>query len=140
MAPAPRSPMPSLQGHRKGWLSMTWDMPPFGQTVRTLREDAGKTMGDLARALDVSVTYVSDIERGQRPPPSAETVDAIAKFLGVDSLGLHRLAGEARGVFHIRTESLPNAARWFFAEITSGKTYPDEFWGELSKLAAGYQR
>lgn len=37
-----------------------------GATMRTAREKANVSMGQMARELGLSVTYVSDLERGYR--------------------------------------------------------------------------
>jgi transcriptional regulator with XRE-family HTH domain len=54
----------------------------LGERVRALRQDRGLTQESLARSLDLSVAYVSLIERGGRNPPFT-TVVAIAGALGV---------------------------------------------------------
>ncbi len=54
----------------------------LGERVRTLRRTRGLTQESLAEALDLSVAYVSLIERGGRNPPYT-TVVAIARALGV---------------------------------------------------------
>ena len=37
-----------------------------GQSIRTLREALGLSMGDMARRLQVSTVWVSDVERSKR--------------------------------------------------------------------------
>lgn len=54
----------------------------FGGRVQRYRKEAGRTQAELAEKLDLSVAYVSLIERGGRNPPYT-TVIAIAKALGV---------------------------------------------------------
>ena len=54
----------------------------LGDRVREQRRTRGLTQEDLAEALDLSVAYVSLIERGGRNPPYT-TVVAIARALGV---------------------------------------------------------
>ncbi len=54
----------------------------LGERVRTIRHERGLTQEALAESLDLSVAYVSLIERGGRNPPFT-TVVAIAKALGV---------------------------------------------------------
>ncbi len=53
----------------------------LGLRVRTLRRARGLTQESLAEVLDLSVAYVSLIERGGRNPPYT-TVVAIAHALG----------------------------------------------------------
>ena len=54
----------------------------LGENVRARRRERGLTQEALAEALDLSVAYVSLIERGGRNPPYT-TVVAVAKALGV---------------------------------------------------------
>ena len=54
----------------------------LGERVRALRHERGLTQEALAGSLDLSVAYVSLIERGGRNPPYT-TVVAIALALGV---------------------------------------------------------
>jgi transcriptional regulator with XRE-family HTH domain len=54
----------------------------LGARVRDIRHDKGLTQEALADSLDLSVAYVSLIERGGRNPPYT-TVVAIAHALGV---------------------------------------------------------
>src|SRR5689334_23514192 len=54
----------------------------LGENVRVARHERGLTQADLAESLDLSVAYVSLIERGGRNSPYT-TVIAIAQALGV---------------------------------------------------------
>ena len=54
----------------------------LGERVREHRRAKGLTQESLAQALDLSVAYVSLIERGGRNPPYT-TVMAIARALAV---------------------------------------------------------
>lgn len=54
----------------------------LGEKVRTYRRERGLTQEELAESLDLSVAYVSLIERGGRNPPYT-TVVAIAHALGI---------------------------------------------------------
>jgi hypothetical protein len=42
------------------------DEKKFGQSLRTLREDAGISLREMARQLDLSAGYLSDCELGHR--------------------------------------------------------------------------
>jgi XRE family aerobic/anaerobic benzoate catabolism transcriptional regulator len=61
--------------------------------VRQLREQPGLTQADLAEATELTPQYVSQIERGLKAP-SLETLDALARALGVTAAELMTL-GEA---------------------------------------------
>ena len=58
------------------------DLRRLGERIREHRRTKGLTQESLAQALDLSVAYVSLIERGGRNPPYT-TVVAIAHALGV---------------------------------------------------------
>jgi transcriptional regulator with XRE-family HTH domain len=58
------------------------ELRKLGDRVREQRRHRGLTQEALAEALDLSVAYVSLIERGGRNPPYT-TVVAIARALGV---------------------------------------------------------
>jgi transcriptional regulator with XRE-family HTH domain len=58
------------------------DLRRLGERIREQRRAKGMTQENLAQELDLSVAYVSLIERGGRNPPYT-TVLAIARALSV---------------------------------------------------------
>ena len=70
----------------------------FGDALRKTRHDAEKTLGDVAKLLDVSVVYVSDVERGNRRPFNNERILKIAKFVKADPAPLIAAANVERGI------------------------------------------
>jgi len=79
-------------------------MMNFGKLLRSLREAAGISMGALARHLEVSVTYLSDVERGTRAPLTSERIEKAANLLNLPPAKVRELdaaAGEARGYFEL---------------------------------------
>lgn len=69
----------------------------FGERIRRLRK--GKlgsgptfTLREFARAVEVSPTFISKMERGHFNPPSPETIKKMASVLHVDSDELLALA------------------------------------------------
>jgi HTH-type transcriptional regulator, competence development regulator len=71
----------------------------FGKRVRELREAKKRTdpefsLRRFAQAVGVSATFLSRMENGDAPPPSAEKVIRIAKLLGEDGDELLALAGK----------------------------------------------
>ena len=71
-----------------------------GQELRDERQDAGRTLADVAEQAGVSTQYLSEIERG-RKEPSSEVLQAVAGALGlrlVDLTGrVARRLTEVRG-------------------------------------------
>jgi transcriptional regulator with XRE-family HTH domain len=65
--------------------------------------------------LGVSPTYVSQIERGELPPPAEDKVKAMAKFLGQDADELLLLAGrmpaDLSGIVQRRPKEMPSLLR-----------------------------
>lgn len=57
---------------------------PFGPRLRSLREEAGLSVPDLAKRCGMARTYVHDLESGRRKP-TWETVQQIAEALGIST-------------------------------------------------------
>jgi transcriptional regulator with XRE-family HTH domain len=81
----------------------------FGKLMRESRTNAGKSMGETARELNVSVSYVSDVERAARAPLVKEKILVAARFFGVDPDLLLRAAAESRGTFELDANVNPKA-------------------------------
>jgi transcriptional regulator with XRE-family HTH domain len=59
----------------------------FGRNVRRVRKERGLSQEVLADEVGLAVTYVGQIERGQRNP-TLDVVERFAEVLGVNSLVL----------------------------------------------------
>jgi len=72
----------------------------FGKLVRNARERRDMTLTELARQVDVSIAYLSRIERDRENPPPDRLVTALAKALDLapDNLfaAAHRLPPDMR--------------------------------------------
>ncbi len=71
----------------------------FGDFIRQRREekratDPGYSLRRVAAAIGVEPSYLSKVERGEQPPPSEETILALARELDVDPDVLLALAGK----------------------------------------------
>jgi len=75
----------------------------FGELHRWLRKQAGLTMGDVARVLDVSVSFVSDVERDNRAPFTKDKIMTISEHLDADPTVLLSAAAKSRGSFELDT-------------------------------------
>jgi len=71
----------------------------YGEYLREERKKKRKTLGDIARALEVSVTCVSDIERAKRCPFSDTQNEIIARILQIPVEELKLRAAESLGAF-----------------------------------------
>lgn len=71
----------------------------LGAVLRTHREHQGRTLRDVAGAAQVSVPYLSEVERG-RKEPSSEVLAAVCRALGMRLVDLvadvHQLLDRAR--------------------------------------------
>jgi len=68
---------------------------PFGERVRTLRNERGVTQADMAAALGVSPAYLSALEHGRRGRPTWVLVQRVIGYLNViwdEAEELQRLA------------------------------------------------
>lgn len=75
------------QKHKNSKDPRREDLRRLGQRIRDHRKHRGLTQENLAESLELSVAYVSLIERGGRNPPYT-TVVAIARALGVPAARL----------------------------------------------------
>ena len=64
-----------------------------GEVLRRRRQDQGRTLAEVAREANVSVPYLSEVERG-RKEPSSEILAAVCDSLHFD---LADLLAEVRG-------------------------------------------
>lgn len=65
----------------------------FGERLKQIRKFHNKSQREVAKAAGIDHTYLSKIENGALPPPSAKTLRKIFEFLGEESLALYREAG-----------------------------------------------
>ena len=55
----------------------------FGHTLRMLRTTAGISLRTLAKKIDVSPAYLSQVELGKLPPPTHNRITTIAETIGI---------------------------------------------------------
>lgn len=100
-------------------------MTPFGIKLRLLREERNISMASMAKHLQVSPAYLSQLETGKKGFPSTVMVDHICAMLGLiwdDAEELKRLAQLSKARVVIDTSSLgPEATRAanLFADVMS---------------------
>lgn len=76
----------------------------FGRKLRECREEAKVSQVTLARALDVSTAYMSQVESGISGPMSRERIYEVAGVLHLDregTAGLFEAAAQTSGEFKI---------------------------------------
>jgi transcriptional regulator with XRE-family HTH domain len=57
---------------------------PFGPTIERLMTETGTTYRALADKTDLSAGYLNHLVHGNRPVPSSDVMERLAKALGVD--------------------------------------------------------
>ena len=77
----------------------------YGRLLRSDRKNAKKTMADVAAALGVTVTYVSDVERGKRAPWNQKKVIAAARVVAANPSSHLAAAAGSRGQFTLSAQS-----------------------------------
>jgi transcriptional regulator with XRE-family HTH domain len=88
-------------------------MTPFGLRLRSLRQDRGVTLAQMAEALNVSSAYLSALEHGKRGRPSWYLVQRIIAYFNViwdDAEQLVELARISHPRIAIDTAGLSPAA------------------------------
>jgi transcriptional regulator with XRE-family HTH domain len=65
------------------------------ENLRAVRAKRELSQQEVAQKAKISVSYVSMLERGERTPP-LETLEILAKALGVPPLGLLQSTGSKR--------------------------------------------
>ena len=114
---------------------MEGDRMTFGALFRETRERAGKSMGDIARHLKVTVPFVSDVERGRRGPFTTEKVIAASNLLGVAPDRLLQAAAKDRKTIELSAAG----ARPKMLQVGAGlmrhwKTLTDKQLEEIEKV------
>lgn len=78
------------------------DAEKLGDTLRTLRELAGKSLKAVAEPAGISAAYLQKLEKGQVTSPSPHVLHRLADQLDAAYIDLMRLAGyvvpESKGV------------------------------------------
>lgn len=88
----------------------------FGERVRSLRESRQWTQRELARRLDVSMSYISKVENERLhfgDYPSAKFIHRLAKILRSDEDELLLLADKVPEAIRRRIQQRPDAFRRF---------------------------
>jgi transcriptional regulator with XRE-family HTH domain len=106
----------------------------LGETIRSLREEADISLRELAKKIDVSAPFLSDVELGRRFP-SDETLAALAAALRVPVEDLKKFDHrESVADFKRILETNPAlgmAFRTAVTDVKAGKITPEELTRKL---------
>ncbi|MEY3596649.1 MAG: hypothetical protein RL543_602 [Pseudomonadota bacterium] len=88
-------------------------MTPFGERLRTLREERGILLKDMAADLGVSATYLSALEHGRRSKPNWSFVQRVIHYFNIiwdEADELQRLADLSNPRIVVETAGLSQKA------------------------------
>jgi len=116
---------------------MTKPQQEFGQFIRDNREKMNITLRQLARDVDVSPTYLSQIEQGNFAPPSEEKIRLLAKKLKLDEDQLLAMANKIPSDLKPIFTDQPKPVADF---LRTAKGLSNEDWEKLRKQAEKLQK
>ena len=105
----------------------------FGELLRSIRMDAEVGLRELARFINKSPGYLSDVENGRVPPPSEEMILTIAQTLQVDKNELLLAASKVDPELSGYVVEQPQAAD--FLRLAKDQGFDNGDWERLTQLA-----
>ena len=108
-------------------------MKPFGEILRDVRIEAGLGLRELARLVDKSQGYLSNIENGRVAPPSEEAIMDMARALKVEPQRLLVAARKVDPELSDYVADTPEAAD--FLRIAKKKKFKKEDWLRQTQYA-----
>ena len=105
----------------------------FGKKLRELRVNSDIGLRELARLIDKSPGYLSDVERDHVPPPSEDVILKIAEAMTADKKELLALAQKMDPEISNYVAREPEAAD--FLRMAKQKEFDSDDWEKLSQLA-----
>jgi transcriptional regulator with XRE-family HTH domain len=105
----------------------------FGKKLRDLRVQSDVGLRELARLIDKSPGYLSDVEQDHVPPPSEDVLLKIAAALNVDKTQLLTAAQKMDPEISRYVAQKPEAAD--FLRMAKEKDFGRDDWETLTKLA-----
>ena len=88
----------------------------FGRHVRRIREERGLTITEVARRVDISIAYLSRIERERENPPPDKLMKALARALDLPADDLFAAARRLPPDLRPRTDDVIAVYRRQYAD------------------------
>jgi transcriptional regulator with XRE-family HTH domain len=110
----------------------------FGELIRKSRRANDKSLQEVADALGVTAVYVSEVERGKRPPFVTSRLPALAEFLSMDFHVLLRAAWAEKKMIDFDPSSSDKQLEALFALSRGG--YSETELDKILEIAAGKQK
>lgn len=99
----------------------------FGEIIRKKRIEQGKTLREVAAALEIKISRLSDVEHGRKRPLNPTLVHKIADFLELDAEGLMKMSLRDRDSIEVPTsKSDKTFNRLAFAMARSDEMFDDD--------------
>ena len=105
----------------------------FGETLRRIRIDEGVGLRELARHINKSPGYLSDVENGHVPPPSEALILDIARALEVDKKELLVAARKVDPEVSNYVAQKPEVAD--FLRMAQDQEFEQDDWERITQLA-----
>lgn len=105
----------------------------FGETLRRIRTDEGVGLRELARQINKSPGYLSDMENAHVPPPSEDLILNIAAALKVDKKGLLLAARKVDPEVSNYVAQKPEVAD--FLRMARDQEFEKDDWERITQLA-----
>ena len=107
----------------------------FGKTLKKERLAAGKSMGQVARAIGTTVAFISRVENGKAPPLSRERILQVAAILRRDPQALLAQLVKHRQAFEV--PMLPNSPKARRLAIALMRATPEWTDDDFERAIAG---
>jgi transcriptional regulator with XRE-family HTH domain len=105
----------------------------FGQILRKRRIDSGLGLRELARLINKSPGYLSDVEKGHVPPPSEAVILDIAAALAIEKKDLLVAARKVDPEVSDYVAQKPEVAD--FLRMARDEEFEQEDWERITQLA-----
>lgn len=89
----------------------------FGALIRQRRKEKELTLGTVAEALGLSITFFSEVERGEKPPLQEGYLSDLARVLDLPVGELRDAARDSRQQFRLDARGVSPTHRDFAASL-----------------------
>lgn len=122
-------------------LNLISENTEFGQYLRSVRQAKKISIRQLAKAVNKTPTYISDIEKGNNKPPERELLDKIISVLQLDDFQkvrnkLYDLAAKERNDVPADIKEYLMENETILKIIRTAKESPNEkqIWAKVSQI------
>ena len=121
-------------------VSLEYEDFEFGKFLRSVRQAKGVSIRQLAKEVDKTPTYLSDIENGHNKPPEKELLETIIQKLNLDDspkfkATLFDLAAKERNDIPADVKDYIMSNQILLKIIRTAKDRPDseQIWSNIAK-------